>query len=174
MPTETCILTTRDYTILKAMRERLTRDDLLASILKRKLDTAQVVFREDVPANVATIGSRVTFSVDRRDADTRVISHDHTISPVGMFLAISTARGLALVGLSEAQEFVLSNSDGVEERILLEKVQYQAEAAQREREALGNLSTPAPRVSSLRLIRGSPRLDDAAGDEFDDPGPSAA
>ena len=81
MPTETCILTTKDFTILEVMRDRcLGRDDPLAPILKRKIESALVVFREDVPENVATLSSRVTFSVDGRDPDTRVISHDRMSS----------------------------------------------------------------------------------------------
>lgn len=60
MPTETCILTTKDLTILQVMRERcLGRDDALAPILKRKIESALVVFRDDVRVNVATLSSRV-------------------------------------------------------------------------------------------------------------------
>jgi regulator of nucleoside diphosphate kinase len=101
MSNETCILTTKDFTILEVMLDRcLGRDDPLAPILKRKIDSALVVFRDDVPENVATLSSRVTLSVDGRDPDTRVISHDRMTSPVGMYLPISTLRGLALLGLA--------------------------------------------------------------------------
>lgn len=73
MTAEACILTTKDFTILEVMRDRcLGRDDPLAPILKRKLESATVMFREDVPAEVATLTSRVTYSVDGRDPDTRV------------------------------------------------------------------------------------------------------
>lgn len=179
MPTESCTLTTKDFTILEVMRDRCRgRDDLLAPILKQKIESAQVVFREDVPANVATMSSRVTFSVDGRDPDTRVISHDRMTSPVGLFLPITTARGLSLLGLAEGQEFVLTNSEGVEERVLLEKVHYQPEAARREKEALSRPSAPVHRKPALTLIRGAlqdrPQLAPAEPDGFDDPGPSAA
>ena len=41
---ETCFLTTKDFTILEVMRDRcLGRDDPLAPILKRKIETATVV-----------------------------------------------------------------------------------------------------------------------------------
>lgn len=179
MSKETCILTTKDFTILEVMRDRcFDRDDPLAPILKRKIESALVVFREDVPVNVATLSSRVTFSIDGRDPDTRVISHDRMGSPVGMFLPITTERGLALLGLAEGQQFVITNSDGVEEAILLEKVHYQPEAARREKEAMAGLSAPVQRKPALKLIRGAfygqPRLVPAGPDGFDDPGPSAA
>ena len=175
MSNETCILTTKDFTILEVMRDRcLGQDDPLAPILKRKIETAVVVFREDVPVNVATLSSRVTFSVDGRDPDTRVIAQDRSASPVGLFLPITTPRGLALLGLTEGQAFVLPNG----ERVLLEKVQYQPEAARRDREAMAGLAAASQRKPALKLIRGAyydqPRLVTAGSDGFDDPGPSAA
>jgi regulator of nucleoside diphosphate kinase len=179
MSTETCILTTKDFTILEVMRDRcLGRDDPLAPILKRKIESALVVFREDVPVNVATLSSRVTFNVDGREPDTRVISHDRMTSSVGLFLPITTARGLALLGLTENQAFILTNNDGRNERILLEKVQFQPEASKREKEAFANLSAPTQRKPLLKLIRGAiqdkPQLVPAGSIGFDDPGPDAA
>ena len=68
MTSETCFLTTKDFTILEVMRDRcLGRDDTLALILKRKIETATVMFRDDIPVNVATLSSRVTFSVDGKE-----------------------------------------------------------------------------------------------------------
>lgn len=175
---QTCLLTMKDFTILEVMRDRcLGRDDPLAPILKLKLETAQVMFWDDIPANVATLSSRVAFSSNGREADTRVISHDEMAAPVGLFLPISTVRGLALIGLTEGQEFVFINADGYEERIRLHTVHYQPEAAKREREAL----PPSPSRSKkpkLRVISGArdsgPRQVPPTGDGFDDPGPSAA
>lgn len=179
MSNETCILTTKDFTIIEVMRDRcLGRDDPLAPILKRKIESALVVFRDDVPEHVATLSSRVSFSVDGRDADTRVLSHDRMNAPVGMFLPITTQRGLALLGLAEGQEFRFTGAEGVEERILLEKVHYQPEAARREKEAMERLAAPARRGPSLTLIRGAfydqPGIASAGPKGFDDPGPSAA
>jgi regulator of nucleoside diphosphate kinase len=93
----------------------------LAPILKRKIESATVMFRDDIPVNVATLSSRVTFSVNGREPDSRIISHDRMNSPIGMFLPITTARGLALLGLSEGQEFTVADADGKEERILLQR-----------------------------------------------------
>ena len=179
MSKETCILTTKDFTIVEVMRDRcLGQDDPLAPILKRKIESAIVMFRDDVPDNVATMSSRVTFRVNGRDPDTRIISHDRMTSMVGMFLPVTTSRGLALLGLAEGAHFVFTSSDGVEERILLEKVQYQPESARREKEALERLAVPSPGRPSLRLVRGAfyDRAPPAAAslEGFDDPGPSAA
>jgi regulator of nucleoside diphosphate kinase len=179
MSDHTCTLTTKDLTILEVLHDRcLGRDDLLAPILKRKIEAASVVFRDDVPADVATLSSRVTFSVDGRDPDTRVLSHDRMTSPVGLFLPITTVRGLALIGLAEGQEFAVTNAEGAEERIMLQRVEYQPEAARRGRDLLAG-PVPARHVRPpLRLVRGglhyqSPVLT-AEGPGTDDPGPSAA
>ena len=118
MSTETCILTTKDFTILEVMRDRRRgREDPLVPILKRKLETATIVFREDVPETVATLSSRVTYSVDGRPPDTRVISHDHLSMPMGMFLPITAPRGSAEApsttsGRVIRRVFLLSASSG--------------------------------------------------------------
>ena len=170
-----CTLTTKDFTILETMRGR---GDPLGPILKRKIESAAVVFRDDLSENVASLNSRVTFSVDGRDPDSRVISRDRMVSPVGMFLPITTLRGLALLGLSEGQEFVVTNAEGVEERITLEKVHYQPESARRAEEAMQRVSPPPQRKPMLRVIHGSfhdqTRSVPASPTEPDDPGPSAA
>ena len=179
MSPDTCILTTKDLTILEIMLERcLGRDDPLAPVLRKKMASATIVFRDDVSAEVATLNSRVAFSIDGRETDTRVISHESSGSSVGLFLPVTSTRGLALIGMSEGQVGRLTRRDGTEETIVLEKVLYQPEAARREkdeREEAGTVRRPA-----LRLIRGAyydePRQVPVArsGGGCDDPGPSAA
>jgi regulator of nucleoside diphosphate kinase len=179
MTIENCFLTTKDFTILEIMRDRrIDRDDPLAPILKRKIETATVMFRDDIPVDVVTLSSRVTFSVNGREPDSRIISHDKMTYSVGMFLPITTVRGLALLGLSEGQEFIVRNSEGQEERILLHEVHYQPEAARREKEGLQRQNVARSRKPTLRVISGASgdqsRLVSVADDGFDDPGPSAA
>jgi regulator of nucleoside diphosphate kinase len=169
MSDETCILTTKDLTILEVMLDRcLGRDDTLAPVLERKINSALIMIRDDVPENVATLSSRVTFSVDGKPAETRIISHEPMTSPTGMFLPVTSPRGLALLGLVEGQEFRLAGRDGGEERILLEKILYQPEAARRATQAAAKMAPPRPGqpVSGLACIQSS--------GGFDDPGPSAA
>ncbi len=176
MSNQTCTLTNRDFTTLEFMRARCRgAEDPLAPILKRKIDTARVVFQSDVPAHVATINSRVIFRVNGSASDTRVISKDGSAYPVGISLPVTTARGLALIGLAEGQAFILLNQEGCEERIFLEKVLYQPEAARRKRQGVEN---PARAKPTLKLVHGSldiPSMCIAGRQEdFDDPGPSAA
>lgn len=130
MSNETCILSPKDLAILKTMRgRRVGRDDPYARILRKKIESAVVMSYDDVPASVATLNSRVSFSVDGRAPDMRVISPAWMTAPVGIVLPITTARGLALLGLPEGQDFIMTTLAGGEERIVLHEVLYQPEAA---------------------------------------------
>ena len=72
----------------------------------------------------------------------------------------------------------LVNMNGVSEKIVLEKVEYQPEASRREREALGQEELTAGRKPMLRVITGGLDghrcMSSFVAGGFDDPGPSAA
>ena len=178
MPNDKFILTTKDFTILETMCDHpLGRHDLV-SLIQRKIGRAVVVFREDLPGGIASINSRVRFRVNGGESDTRVLSTGQVTAPFGMFLPITTLRGLALLGLVEGQDILLTNADGVDERVLLEKVEYQPEASRRERQALGKGTVPARRQPLLRVVSGETSQIrcsvPGAPEDSDDPGPSAA
>ena len=60
------------------------------------------------PMNVATLSSRVTFSVDgRRRRYAHPLARPHDTRQPGLFLPITTPRALALLGLAEGQDFRL-------------------------------------------------------------------
>ena len=171
-----CTLTMKDFSILKAMRGRcLGKDDPLAWLLNEKLETAMVIAGEDISSDIATLNSRITFSIDGRDPDTRILSSDRAASPVGLWLSIATPRGLALLGLAEGEEFHLPDREGAV-RMMLEKVQYQPEAARREKQLTAGLGTGRRPV--LKLVRGAlfdePASPASGTSGLDDPGPSAA
>lgn len=180
MSKEICILTNIDFTVLEFMRGRCRgENDPLAPILKRKIESALVLFHSEIPSDVATLNSRVTFSVNGHTTDTRVISSARSELPVGMYLPLTNARGLALLGLAEGYGFSFINTEGIEEHIGLEKILYQPETSRREKQALKKIGTTARREPALRLVRTTP--DDQTrmahidtGGIKNDPGPSAA
>lgn len=176
MPQEDCILTTKDFTILEVMRERcIDGSDPMRTLLDRKLGRARVVFREDAPATLATLSSRVTYTINGDKDDTRILSHDRMNAPTGLFLPITTVRGLALLGLCEGQSLAYTARDGRAEIVRLESVQFQPEAARREMEAAARLATPEQRRAIFRIVGGSGAPQAPAPHESpDDPGPSAA
>ncbi len=187
--TENFHLTTKDFTILEVMLERaIGRDETLRAILQRKVSKAIVVFRQDIAPTVATLSSRVTYRVDDKPAETRVIAHDEMRGLVGTILPITNPRGLALLGLSEGQSMEIARADGTREILTLEAVIYQPEAAQRKLEMTGGEETEPeagrPRGPILRVVHRSEDLPAKPvtkimatsdnGNGFDDPGPSAA
>ncbi|MBB3660243.1 regulator of nucleoside diphosphate kinase [Rhizobium sp. BK650] len=169
-----CLLTTKDYTLLETIHDDpLVRDTALLSLVRRKKASAIVLFREDLPEDVASVNSRVTFSVDGR-RDTRVLTTDRMTTPVGMLLPVDTLRGLALLGLREGQTIVIENVDGHLEAISLDAVNYQPERVMRRSRGfpvrMGSGDKPI-----LRLVQGvGPACSGRPPEEPEDPGPSAA
>ncbi|MBB4351575.1 nucleoside-diphosphate kinase [Aliirhizobium cellulosilyticum] len=173
------ILTTKDFSILEAMADDPRgRYQLLLPLIRRKIAKAVVVFREDLPDGIASINSRVSFRVNGSARDTRVLSTGQVTAPIGMFLSITTTRGLSLLGLTEGQDMALTDPNGLEDRILLEKVEYQPEASLRERRALNKATNALRQKPLLRIVSsgtGQARHKvPATPDATDDPGPSAA
>jgi regulator of nucleoside diphosphate kinase len=175
-----CQLTTKDFTILEAMLERQNgRDDPVVPILKRKLSSASVVFRETVHPDVVTLNSRVAFRVDDGPSITRIVVQGEPRGMVGMTLPITVPRGLTLLGMAKGDTALVMRPDGSHETILVEDVLFQPEAAEppHARSGVRAAHTGAPflrlvhstdtPVSSATVATGIP-----AGD--DDPGPTAA
>ena len=178
-------LTTKDYSLLEVMLDlRLERVDPITPILRRKLSAAIVMFREDIPANVVTLGSRVTYRVNDASAETRIVTHDEMRGLVGSVLSITNPRGLALLGLAEGEQMTFHGADGTEETVSVETVVYQPEASRRDMATLGSATggrQASPR-SALRvangigdvLVKAVKSIFWKASSDFDDPGPSAA
>lgn len=179
MSNDTYILTTKDFSILEALCDNWQgRNDRLVALCRRKIQKAIVVFRDDLPGDVASINSRVRFRAHAVESDIRVISTGQATGPVGLFLPITTPRGLALLGLRAGQKIEFENTNGVAETMLLEAVEYQPEASRRERQMIGQEVVTSLQRPNLRLVSGGKdgchsQLIDASGG-FDDPGPSAA
>ena len=184
--TDSCQLTTKDFTILEVLRDRHPmRDEAFWAILQRKISSAVVMFREDIPANVVTLNSRVAYRVNDGPAETRIIAHDQMRGLVGMLLPITNMRGLALLGLAEGQSIAIPTADDRLETLTVHEVVYQPEAARRERLKLAGVVASEPRRQSepgLRVVhrsdepRDEPRNKVATAFDagFDDPGPPAA
>jgi regulator of nucleoside diphosphate kinase len=152
MHKDACVLTTKDFTILEVMLDRSGEaNGFMARLLRRKIETATVLFHDDVPATVATLSSRITYRIDAGEPDSRILSHDRMNASAGLFLPITSPIGLALLGLSEGQDFCIEGPEGVRS-IKLETVLYQPEAARWEQKARERLATPAMRRAALRVV----------------------
>ncbi len=166
---DVCVLTIGDFATLRALEEHWSAtDNPLLPALRRKIDGARVVFHDDLPGNVATLGSRVAYTVDRGELETRALTCLTGIGP--QWLPIRLAVGLAILGRAEGQEF-----DAAGRRVRLHRVFDQPEANWPDRFQ----SEPKPAAKpSLRLVQGAGAARSAvaapASGYDDDPGPSAA
>lgn len=127
---DVCRLTTRDFTLLKILQDRWpSNDDLVRAILHHKLTKAIVVSRKDIPSTVVTLNSRVSHRIEGGTAET----DDARRGRVGLTLSIANPRRLAMLGLAEGQSVILRRPGEAAERITVEKVVYQPEAAEKGR-----------------------------------------
>lgn len=96
--------------------------------LKRELDRAIVVSSAAVPADVATMNSRVCYT-DEKDGMKRTVSlvyPDHADGADGK-VSVLAPVGTALLGLSEGQSIEWDFPDGSRRRLKLEEVLHQPE-----------------------------------------------
>lgn len=165
-----CILTTKDISILETMLERNPeKGSALACLMRAKITAAKIVFRDDVPETVVTLNSRVSYRIDGGEPDTRIVAQAHMNSAVGCFLPVTTMRGLALLGMMQGETMRIPGREGAMEDIELVAVLHQPEAAQRGRTASRPKAAPI-----FRLIQGG-KVDQPVIAGFDeDWGPGAA
>lgn len=184
MMNDNCILTTKDHSILEALLERgLDQDDPLVPLLRRKLAAATVVLRENVPADVATLNSRLSYHLDNGISRIGILCHAEIEDREGLFLPLATPRGLALLGLSRGQVFTLFDPLTGHETVTLDEVLFQQEAAMGLGGAVSADSGPFerwPEATRLHLVRQHERAEPVVralanhANNDDDPGPSAA
>lgn len=130
-----CTLTSKDLAILETMYDRRHMlADPVRHVLSHKLDTAIVVFPEDIEANLVTLNTRLRYRIGNRQPQTAIITQGPMDGMVGQCLPLDTARGLACLGLTEAGDFSLPGQDGsTPDRLVVEAILFQPEAARRER-----------------------------------------
>lgn len=163
-----CQLTAKDFDYLKSLATSKDFGEPFQDLLRRKMSTASVRLDHTIDARVATIDSRLTFSVGGGFTEERVLTRNEKGATQNLALPITTLRGLALLGLKEGDVFSLRKPDGIIEPIRLLKVSYQPEAARR--------NDPASAVIQFQpRWKTSVGCADEASDPFnDDPGPGAA
>lgn len=159
------------FRILEAMLDDTTHHgQAFLRLLRNKLSNGSVVFQDDhIDPQIATINSRIDFSVGADLRENRVLVRNGGVEVVGLHLPITTLRGLALLGLTAGETIEVTRSDGAIEVLCLTKVCYQPEAHRRAR-ALQNGSPFEPARPTASLSAASSR----PGEEDWDPGPRAA
>lgn len=182
--TARCFLTAKDLTILEVLLDRrINKDEYFLRLLRQKVSAITVVFQEDIGPQVATINSRVDFTVDGQLSDNRILVYGGKDAYPGLCLPITTLRGLALLGLTAGETIVVERSNDRTETISLDAVVYQPEADRRNRlhqqsfsEAGTTTDVGLPVVSLASRRKAVPphRIAEPIDPDDDDPGPRAA
>lgn len=163
-----CQLTAKDFTYLQSLLASKDYGKPYLHLLREKLGGATLLLDHTIDPRIATIESRVEFSVDNEFMEQRVLTRDEGSSTHGLSLPITTLRGLALIGLREREAFELRKPNGLVETLRLIKVAYQPEAARRSRPA-----TVVP--FQPRWMKSLSGTNGGRSDPFnDDPGSGAA
>lgn len=148
-----CILTQSNAALLhKLFEAQQQKNTLFAKLLKSKLDNAQIRPEYDIPGNIVTLDSRVTYSVNAAFTDTRIISARNSSNIVGLSLPVTNLRGLALIGLSQGQYFALVQADHSTDRLYIEKIQFQPETHRQFLKDAVIANSPAQRRASIKLV----------------------
>lgn len=168
-----CILTFSDFNILEQLQKNITDGrTAFARLLEYKLENAQLMTREDIPPTIATLNSRVRYRIGDATPQVRLLTPDPAQGMVGLSLPLTTMRGMGLLGLAEGEAIaLLRDGETAPERLVLEAVIYQPEAALREMAERAN-ARPALRLVHDAAAPVPSQAPDLTGD--DDPGPSAA
>lgn len=157
-------LTTGDHTILQAMLERHDGPyDAFMSLLERKVRESTIYFRDDIPANVVTIGTRLIYVVNQTTRGPREIVAGEAEERAGV-LSIRTLHGLALLGLCVGSALRVPAETGGIELVQVREIVSQPQARARQSASVKNVVAFRPRGMTAP----------AAVDPDDDPGPSAA
>jgi regulator of nucleoside diphosphate kinase len=180
MTSTNCCLTTKDFAVLEVMlaRQRAFADPI-ARMLEHKLSSADVVPLDSVEPGIVTLNSRVVFSIDAGQTETRTLVQNEVRGPVGSSLSVATRRGLCMLGMAQGETALIEHADGRRESILIKAVLYQPEAARRAVRQKDRVDGRRPH--GLTLVYSAADdwrpLGETAGmrqTEDDDPGPSAA
>lgn len=168
-----CLLTIGDFTTLSSIHEQWSqRDRDLVPQLRAKLEAAVVVFPDDLPRDVASLGSQIAYAIGE---ETHVATLTGTTGLDRHWLPVTLPFGLALLGQREGWAKYFDIGPGRSRVLTLGRVLEQPETSWPGRFSPHSTVT-AP--ASLRLIRSSAKrrvhqANGAAPDD-EDPGPAAA
>lgn len=127
----TIVMSSTDFARLEIMAYEETgpmRDRLLS-----KLAAGNVINGDEMPVDVATIGSVVHYSIDGNKVERRTLALPELARPTGQFISVVTPVGLSLLGRRAGETFEVAIADGGSLAITLAAVEFQPEAEARRR-----------------------------------------
>jgi len=120
------ILTSGDFATLSRLAEDWrTAGHSHAPLARRILETAQIVFPSDLPADVASLGTRLEYSAGDGRRSTAELTALCLFERD--YMPLRHPLGLALLGRREGADFDVMLDDGTTQRVRLERILQQPE-----------------------------------------------
>lgn len=122
-------ISTRHYGRLDQLaRIGLPSGHPVARFLVSELERAIVCRPEDLPPDVVTPGSRVTFRLDgERSSETRILVYPERYEPSGQCVSVVNPVGAALLGIRAGNAMPFVDLDGRPVHIRVERIVFQPE-----------------------------------------------
>jgi regulator of nucleoside diphosphate kinase len=168
-----CLLTIGDFATLESLAKRWAeRGHDLATLLRAKMDSAKVVFPDDLPRDAASLGSRIEYAIGD---DVRIATLTGEVALAQEWLPLTLPEGLALLGRREGWSTNFKTSQGRFRPLTLCRVLEQPEANWPGRFSICKPSgTVVALGTAVRSQQVQPINVRAVVDDDDDPGPAAA
>ncbi|MGO4568937.1 hypothetical protein AB4Z52_28795 [Rhizobium sp. 2YAF20] len=154
-----CYLTTNDHEILREILDQDPRDNAYNRLLTSKLSQAEICPPRNVPDDVVTINSRVTFRLNAGAPRTALVvqneSHDFPVYTV----SVRSLLGLGMVGLRAGRTIAIETEAGGSQTINVMRLDFQG---------------LAPRLRLVNVVTSTFSQRKSLEHPPDEPGPSAA
>lgn len=146
-----CVLTSNDFSII----DNFIRDPheatgtysfLLRRLLRHKISHSRIVLPPDVPGDVATLSSRLVFSMEDSRNEVRRLIHSQNQAAANQTVSVFTLLGATLIGMSAGQTAPLLKADGSINNVTLRRVTQPSRIGV----SRPGFSHPAPQTNNSR------------------------
>ena len=129
------VMTDRDWRRLKRLVKcAASLYHPVSDLLEREVARAVVYQVEDIPSNIVTMNSRVTFHTgNAENVQSRFLVFPERYTPNGYCVSVTSPLGAALIGLRSGSSLHYRSQDGESRCVVVQDVAYQPEAATRKR-----------------------------------------
>jgi len=123
-----CCLTTHDHAILRDILDQDPRDTAYSRLLKTKLLQAKIYSPRNVPGDVVTINSRVTFCVDAGAPRTANVVRNESLDFPVYTVSVRSFMGLGLLGMRTGATLAVETETGGSQKLNVLRLDSQAPA----------------------------------------------
>lgn len=139
-----CYLTPNDHAVLREILDQTTSDNAYRRLLRRKLVQAEICSPRNVPDDVVTINSRVTFCIDGGVPRTANLVRNESQDFPNYTVSVESLLGLGLLGLRAGRAIAVETETGGLLKINVLRIDFQALALPGT--PMANTSTLSPRI----------------------------